>query len=374
MEDLLANAPLPTLLGLMFVPLVGVILLSSYLYIAFSRGKKKSKMKLGNQSKSSPLSASPLPTSTVNLDTSILTSSSLPIEPGHELNSHVSNQQPVPLDQNPLASQTEARLNPGSAAKQNHREVLPMATPNQTNSNEIDLAARLNDLSASAPSPSPEPVELLRLLRDPKSGQLVIEIAGQRYFKLTDIADRDIGQFVLKLAAHLLAFTNGMIATDAGLKTIYNPKVGKAPRPVATKRPSSPPARPVQPPPQPVQPAPVVSPPSLDAESALLASLQAQSEQPEEKPKARGLFGRVKPDPEPQLLPVLNLAEEINNIVQTRLMASPLAATTRIEITSDLGGGIRINVNDHIYTTPDDVPNPEIRQLIKDGIKQWERS
>ena len=69
----------------------------------------------------------------------------------------------------------------------------------------------------------------------------------------------------------------------------------------------------------------------------------------------------------------LNLAEEINDIVQTRLRYSPLAENNRIEITSDDHGGIRIEVNRQFYSSPDEVPDPDIKELIKAAIKEWER-
>ena len=69
-----------------------------------------------------------------------------------------------------------------------------------------------------------------------------------------------------------------------------------------------------------------------------------------------------------------NLAGEINEIVQTRLKVSPLAATTIIEILSDPNGGIRIKVNGQVYSSPDDIPDPDVKTLIKDSIKEWERS
>ena len=78
---------------------------------------------------------------------------------------------------------------------------------------------------------------MLRLLRDPQSGQLIVEIAGQRYTKLAEITDKEIGQYILKLVAHLLAFTNGMIATEAGLKSVPAPKVGETPMPLAAAHP-----------------------------------------------------------------------------------------------------------------------------------------
>jgi len=78
-------------------------------------------------------------------------------------------------------------------------------------------------------------------------------------------------------------------------------------------------------------------------------------------------------DAEP-IVPVLNLADEINDIVQNRLRYSLLAPNTQIAITSDLGGGIRIQVNGQFYTSPDDVPDQAAQELIKAAIKEWEKS
>jgi hypothetical protein len=239
-------------------------------------------------------------------------------------------------------------------------------------------AAKPASEPAKQPIPS-EPVELLRLLRDPQSGQLMIEIAGRRYTKLAEITDKEIGQYILKLAAHLLAFTNGMIATDAGLKSLPAPKVGETPMPLAVPTPISQLPSPMVGPGQ-AQPALVqrsfTPQPASPTEAALFASIRGQSAapQPPPPPQRRGLFGRPKPAPAEPLLPELNLAAQINDIVQARLRYSPLAPTTQLEITSDPGGGILINVNGAIYRGPDDIPYPEVKELIQASIKEWEKS
>jgi hypothetical protein len=232
---------------------------------------------------------------------------------------------------------------------------------------------------AKQPVP-PEPVELLRLLRDPQSGQLMVEIAGRRYTKLAEITDKEIGQYILKLAAHLLAFTNGMIATDAGLKSLPAPKVGETPMPVVAPTLVSqlpgPTAGSGQSQPAMVQPS-FTPQPASPVEAALFASIRAQSAAPQPPPpppQRRGLFGRPKPAPAEPLLPELNLAAQINDIVQARLRYSPLAPTTQLQITSDPGGGILINVNGAIYRGPDDIPYPEVKELIQASIKEWEKS
>jgi len=229
---------------------------------------------------------------------------------------------------------------------------------------------------------SPDPGELMRLLRHPQSGHLVVEVGGRHYTRLTDIDDKETGQYVLELAAHLLAFTNGVIATDVGVKSVYLPKVGETPAPIIremTVSESSP--SPPEPGPAPSSSEPAstkseaVPRPSPEAEAAFLASLQARPSSPAEppSPSRRGLFGRPTKS-EPDAMPGFNLADEINHIVQTRLSISPLASTTKLEILSDPSGGIRINVDGRIYTNPDDIPDLGVRALIKDSIKQWERS
>lgn len=258
-------------------------------------------------------------------------------------------------------------------------------TPDHAEEVNIDLTARLAGQSPAAPTNSAEPQELLRLLRHPQSGQLLVEVGGQRYEKLADITDKQVGQYILTLVAHLLAFTNGMIATGAGLKSVYVPKVGRTPEPMVKPIPVSQLPDPLAHPPQPdsapseskseqKEPEPLIPRPSPEAEAAFQASLRATVTQPEPPPKPRGFFSRSNKQEEEPLLPQLNLAEEIDKIVQARLLASPLANTTSLEISSDQAGGIRIKVNGAYYASPDDIPDPAIKELIKASIKQWERS
>ena len=280
------------------------------------------------------------------------------------------------------SSQSSYERKTGLSARLANRPqpAAPAAEVKQDIPDQAATSPALKPASQPAKQPvPPEPLELLRLLRDPQSGQLMVEIAGRRYTKLAEIADKEIGQYILKLAAHLLAFTNGMIATEAGLKSLSTPKVGETPMPVAAPAPvtqlPAPVAHPNQSQPAMVQPS-FTPQPASPAEAAMLASIRAQSAapQPASPPQRRGLFGRPKPAPAEPLLPELNLAAQINDIVQARLRYSPLAATTQLQITSDPGGGILINVNGAIYRGPEDIPHPEVKELIKASIKEWEKS
>lgn len=250
------------------------------------------------------------------------------------------------------------------------------------NQEKINLAARLGSLSGPTPVSQPKYEELLRLLRHPETGQLVVEVAGRRYNRLTDVTDKKVGQYVLKLAAHLLAFTNGMVATDAGVKSVYCPKVEEAPLPMpaavpAPAAPGSPAvATPAAKETRAAEPYSAgVAPARPNPQPSPLIPHQAPAAVEEEKIQRRGIFGFARPTTSgPTRLPMLNLAGQINEIVQARLQNSPLAAGNRVEIRDDPGGGIQIYVNNVTYSSPDDIPDGNIRELIKGAIKEWERS
>lgn len=384
MADFIGGAGSTQLLILMLFPITGAIFFAGILIVFYTRRGKKSKMKHGVQPKSSVTSNSVTESSpsdlTHDLNTSIL-SQPLPSKaPANELNSSTLAAQSVPKP----STENRTSFNETGLSLDRHEgsgttETSKMATSDPSITEKTNSIAPPADNHLSAGSQSPEPTELLRLLRDPESGRLIVEIAGHRYTKLADVTDKKTGQFVLKLTANLLSFTNGMIAVEDGLKSVYNPKVGQTPEPVVGPSPSQ-----QRPDPTPERPAPSSEAPAKEprspepvppVNSAFLASQKNDRiSDPKEEAQSRGLFGRSKPAEEPQLLPVINLAEEINEIVQTRLMASSLAANTHIDITSEPGGGIRINVNSNFYTSPDDIPHPEVKQLIKASIKQWERS
>lgn len=355
MADFIGNATSNQLLILMSLPLTGVLLLIGFLVFSFRRRNRKQKMKHGillKEEAPSDLSE---------------TSSGLSETPSDSSN----DESPLPPDDN--------GLNLDILDNKADTEAVSMDTPEQPNEEKIDLAARLGDRPSVTPRSSQSP-ELLRLLRDPQSGDLIVEVAGQRYSKLTDVDDKEVGQYILELVAHLLVFTNGVIATDVGVKSVYLPKrLSKVPIPLTKPTPISQLPDPAALEPssesEPTSSEPeLVPPPPPEAEAAFLASLQARPPQSEPQQRGGGMFGRPKPTSEAGAMPGFDLADEINKIVQTRLMVSPLSSASNVEIVTDYSGGIRILVDDVSYASPDDIPDPEVKKLIKESIKQWERS
>jgi hypothetical protein len=401
MAEFLGSASPALLLLCLAAPVIGAIILAGFLFVSFSGRNKKQAMNPGLPTETASFFSPETTFSKIftDLPKQAAAPSITPATP------EVTNPTFTPEVSLPeLINPTDLDLNLNLLSQRSEMETAMMNHLSKSSHEpKAGLAARLGQRPVPEAAPTPpdppapalavstppqaainepvkqavlpltpaEPIELLRLLRDPQSGQLLVEIAGRRYSKLAEIADKEIGQYILKLTAHLVAFTNGMIATEAGLKTLPAPKVGETPTPLVPAEP-----RPVTPPVQSV-PAVAASVPQAppDLEAAFLASLRAQPIAPEPpKPQRRGLFGRSKPVEEEPLLPPLNLAAQINQIAQARLRYSPLATTTRLEITSDPGGGIWINVNGQMYHGPEDIPQPEVKALIKDSIKEWERS
>jgi hypothetical protein len=349
--DFIGTASSSQLLFLMAIPLIGAVLLTAFIVFALARRGKKPGMKLGIPPKPSK-----------HEDTAPVVNKTDP-EPllGQVLNAVSSHPQPPSFD----------NLDLGPLVNKPIRETTMKETSKPTVQPKGRLMSRLEQ-QPSALSQQDRTVELLRLLRDSRSGQLIVEIGGQRYSKLADITDKEIGQYILKLAAHLLAFTNGVIMTAAGMKSLPVSKVGDLPEPIVDTPALPPPiqASPASPPPVEPQPEPAKAPPEVEA--AFLASLRSSSPSAE-PPKRGGLLGLGRaPQPAPTL-PQLNLAEEINDIVQARLRYSPLAESHHVEISSDLHGGIRFKVNGQYYGSLDDIPDSAIKDLIRASIKEWER-
>lgn len=383
MADFLSNATPDQLLIFMAIPAVGAVLFGGVLFAVFASRMRKGMAKKEAATLSSlppaipgafSFVASP-PTAPPPLVVSQSPAPEMYFDDSAELDLNLNVlSQPMEMEAEMMNLSKSPRENRTGLSARLGQQTQPAALPPLPAVSQPQPAPANLPATAVTPPVSPaEPVELLRLLRDRQTGQLIVEIAGQRYTRLAEIADKKVGHFILTLAAHLLAFTNGMVATEAGLKALQSPKVGKAPMPLTIPAPAAPPPA--------VSPQPT-SPPSgtvpsapPEVEAAFLASLQAQPAKPEPpQPQRRGLFNRAKPAPEETLLPALNLAEQINTIAQTRLRYSPLATTTKLEITSDPSGGILINVNGAFYRGPDDIPQPEVKELIKASIQEWEKS
>jgi hypothetical protein len=186
--------------------------------------------------------------------------------------------------------------------------------------------------TASAPAEpgSPAPTgeqELLRVSRTTKGG-LAVFVQGQRYRHLQEVKDTQVGRETIEALKAVLAFAEGWLPTLT-----------------------------------PSQPAPTES--TVDEEAFLDRLRRSDLFSP--SPRRRGAGGGVKPRPEP-LIPL----EKINDLVQERLRERPDLAGQHVRLTTGPGESLRIYVGQQTFDAVGHIPDPQIRALIQDAIREWE--
>jgi hypothetical protein len=209
-------------------------------------------------------------------------------------------------------------------------------------------------------SASDEPGEVLRLLRDPQTGQIVIASGRHKYWRLSDVSDKLVGRKILEVTAHLLHFTQGRLSTQHGIESIPTPAIKPLSQSFVVE-------------PEPRQVGLLQAHHSLRRESAVPQTTAGAVPGPA---RSRGGFlARLgQKDETPSATPGLNLAAEINDIVQARLTQSSLSQQVTLQITAAPAGGIRIWVDGAIYQTPAEIPDLAVRGLIQTSIEEWEKS
>ena len=206
--------------------------------------------------------------------------------------------------------------------------------------------------------------EVLRVARDNLTGRLLVEVAGQRFTKLSDISDPTLAQAVLTTLHDLQAF--------AGTPTAPPSSVTSSPTVVASASPIVPmPVVPV-PTPTPTAPpvpasAPAVRPPvAVPTTSAEMPPIPKPSMNPFKQ--AQVLRERAKLL-EP--IPLKSIPEIIDEYLQQKLLGTP-HIWRGIRVRSDAKGGVVFDVDGLTYDAVDSVPDEEVRNLIKGAIAEWD--
>lgn len=217
-------------------------------------------------------------------------------------------------------------------------------------------------------------IEIMRVMRIPPLGKLVVEINEERYENIAEITDSKLRQRVLAAIGELVTFVGGyQNLVDVGLA----PSLTKPPAPAA-------------PPPDPdVEP---VSPELARQQEAFLAQLEAQRNELSNQPSRGGfrLFNRQEPVTNAQPLvtftetgdvkPVVEpakpqtIAEQIDTILQEHLATDPKMSGRSIHLRQASAGGLRIEVDGKNYEKPTDIPDKDVQLVIKIAIKEWNAS
>jgi hypothetical protein len=75
----------------------------------------------------------------------------------------------------------------------------------------------------------------------------------------------------------------------------------------------------------------------------------------------------------PSMLPSINLAQEIGEIVDEMWVQTPSVRSHSVSLTNAPGGGVAFVVDGKTYREIDEIPLPEVRDLIRRATKEWER-
>ena len=159
---------------------------------------------------------------------------------------------------------------------------------------------------------------MMRVLRESSSGEIVVEVGGQTYRHLTYIARPEERQQVLAAVAALQRFASG---------------VPRAPK--AAGRATS------------VEEAP-------PTEEDFLEEL-AVVDRPPEKPTLR------------------SFVDQIDDVLQLKLREAHISVEGGVHVKEGPGGDLEFIVGYRVYESLDQVPDADVRNLIRAAVQEWDR-
>lgn len=217
--------------------------------------------------------------------------------------------------------------------------------------------------------PDEAEVEVMRLLRDRVTGALVVDMAGKKYRAVREIKDGETGRRLLQTAADLLQFTEVMLPKEKETAPSRKP-----PAPSTLARGMVPQQ---EEPPVPRTPAP----PSVEQEfleSLRQSGLEASEiESPSLSPIEffrRGFAARRRAQLQGDVPSPRSFVDEIEEILQRFVRTYPSFVGKEVHIGTGREDKIQIQVGQDFYNSPDEIPDPEIRGIIKAAIQEWEKS
>jgi len=189
--------------------------------------------------------------------------------------------------------------------------------------------------------------ELLSVYRM-DGGELAVFVQGLRYQHLREIRDPQLGKETITAIKRVLEFAEGWL-------------------PALRQEPSAPPlAAPT------LSAAPTA--PSVD-EVTFLSQLRQADIFPQEPPPT-SLFARRprKSKTSKPPLPMSTPADEIDKLVQERIKDRPDIPHGSLSVATAADGGLSIHVGLQTFTQVDSIPDPQVRAIIQDAIREWKES
>ena len=184
-----------------------------------------------------------------------------------------------------------------------------------------------------------EPRTLLRLYRD-EHGLWVVEVKGRPYRDLTEVEDAALRDEVVESVRFLAAFVK--------------PELTRRQEGRAEQAQSAPPEE---------------RKPAAAAPSSLKPTLSLVYGDREDRRLRRPAMRPAQP---PVLLPTIDLAHEIGEIVEAMQADHPALKDRRIRLQNGVDGGVLFVVDGVIYEAVEAIPDGEVRALIRAATRAWE--
>jgi hypothetical protein len=173
------------------------------------------------------------------------------------------------------------------------------------------------------------PADAILVLRDPASGEWLVEINGMQYRNLKDIHDDRAADKVLEALSGLQRF--------AGTIPIVKPDLNPPPAGGVAVNPAA---------------------PAKDIEPSVMQAM---------KPGAAGSTPMYPAPPN-------SILDQIEKILQHNLMRYPEFNDRKIHVGAASDGSLLIEVDRQFYQHADEVPDLAVRGVIKASVQEWERS
>jgi hypothetical protein len=191
-------------------------------------------------------------------------------------------------------------------------------------------------------------IEVMRVIRIPPRGQLVVQVGEKRFERIAEIHDEALGRFLLAAVGELVVFANGYSTlVAAGVA----PPLSKGAAPTKEE----PYAGSVE-----------------ERQAAFIASLEAQrdlelvSASPEATKKTTAPLEEIS---EP-----LSIVDQINPLVQKQIDANPELQGRVVHLESEPAGGLLIRVDGQLYERPENIEDIQIRKAIAAALREWDET
>ena len=191
-------------------------------------------------------------------------------------------------------------------------------------------------------------IDAILVVHDPEAGEWLVEVNGMRYRQLNDIHDDRAAHKVLealgglqRFAGSIPLFQTAQPANSAGADQNPTPAL-HPPRGASVERPAK---------------------PALPIEGPLHESV------------AQAMSDQARASSEPRFpAPPNSIIDQIEKVLQRNLLKRPELESYGIHLGAAADGSLLIEVGWQVYAKADEVPDPVIRNLIKESIQEWERT